>query len=233
MNAEEIAVLIARAGHRDPDLRAEVASELAAGALSGRADDPLLPALIRLTSAPEAQVREQATFALGQLAEVDDRDIRAALWLRVGDEDPETREEAVRGLAVRRDPGAVPLLAALLEEPTAYVQTFNAAAVLGDPGLLPSLRKYEPADPGVGEALAACDPAVRERRDAAAWALLDAVYALLPSVDAALSTSRFEPDPTLTLVTAQGRAVTWNARTLLVRADWDPRRAAVLVAEAL
>lgn len=232
MNAEEIATLIAQAGHEDPDLRAEVASELPA-ALSGQADDPVLAALIRLTSDREASVREQATFALGQLAEVDGRDIRSALWRRVDDEDPETREEAVRGLAVRRDPGAVPLLAALLEEPTAYVQTFTAAAVLGSPGLLPSLSKYDPADPGVGEALQTCDPAARERRDAAAYALLEAVYALLSEADAALYASRFEANLTLLLITADRGEVTWNADGLLVRAGGDPRRAAALVAEDL
>lgn len=232
MNAEEIAALIARTGHKDPDLRAEVASELP-GALSGQADDPVLAALIRLTSDPEARVREQATFALGQLAEVDAPDIRAALWSRVEDEDPETREEAVRGLAVRRDPGAVPLLAALLGEPTAYVQSFGAAAVLGDPGLLPALSTYDPSDPGVGEALRNCDPAARERRDTAACALLDAVYDLLPTVDAALYASRFEAHLTLLLLTAGRGEVTWDADALLVRADGDPRRAAVLVAEAV
>ncbi|MFJ7960675.1 HEAT repeat domain-containing protein [Streptomyces sp. NPDC096319] len=232
MNAEEIAALIAQAGDQDPEARAEVASELPA-ALSGRADDPVLAALMRLTSDEEARVREQATFALGQLAEVDGPDVRAALWRRVGDEDTETHEEAVRGLAVRRDPRAVPLLAALLGEPTAYVQTFAAAAVLGDPGLLPALRTYDPADPGVGEALRACDPAARERRDAAADALLDAVYDLLPAADAALYASRFEANLTLLLVTAGRGEVTWNADALLVRADGDPRRAAELVAEDL
>ncbi|CAM5603572.1 hypothetical protein ACWD5B_25150 [Streptomyces tanashiensis] len=230
MNAEEIAALIGRAGDEDPEVRAEVASELPA-ALSGRADDPALAALVRLTSDDEARVREQAAFARGQLAEVDGPDIRAALWRRVGDEDTETHEEAVRGLAVRRDPGAVPLLAALLQEPTAYVQTFTAAAVLGDPGLLPALRKFDPADPGVGEALGCCDPAARERRDAAAGALLDVVYDLLPSADAALVASRFEAHLTLRLVTAGGGGATWNADALLVRAGGDPRRAAALVAE--
>ncbi|WP_328299172.1 HEAT repeat domain-containing protein [Streptomyces sp. NBC_00435] len=229
MTGRSAAALIARAGHEDPGLRAEVASELP-GALSGGAGDPVLAALVRLTSDAVASVREQATFALGQLAEVDGPEIRAALWRRVGDEDAETREEAVRGLAVRRDPGAVPLLAALLEEPTAYVRTFNAAAVLGDPGLLPSLHKYDPADPGVGEALAACDPMARERRDAAACALLDAVYALLPEADAALYASRFEANLTLLLITRGRGEVLWDADGLLVRAGGDPRRAAELVA---
>ncbi|MGW7102758.1 HEAT repeat domain-containing protein [Streptomyces sp. NPDC054838] len=232
MNAEELAALITQAGHKDPELRAEVASELPT-ALSGQADDPVPAALIRLTSDHEARVREQATFALGQLTQVDGPEIRAALWRRVGDEDPQTHEEAVRGLAVRRDPGAVPLLAALLEERTAYVQTFTAAAVLGDPGLLPALKRYDPADPGVGEALQTCDPAAREGRDAAACALLDAVYALLPAADTALYASRFEANLTLLLITAGRGEVTWNADALLVRAGGDPRRAAALVAEDL
>ncbi|WP_405491884.1 HEAT repeat domain-containing protein [Streptomyces sp. NBC_00096] len=228
-DAPQTSALIARAAAQDPDIRAEVSSELP-GALSGEAGDPVLAALVRLTSDEEAYVREQATFALGQLAEVDGPDIRAALWRRVDDTDPETREEAVRGLAVRRDPGSVALLAALLDEPTAYVQTFNAAAVLGDPGLLPSLNKYDPADPGVGEALAACDPAARERRDAAACALLEAVCALLPEAGAALYASRFEANLTLLLITPGRGEVTWDADALLVRAGGDARRAAQLAA---
>ncbi|MFJ2092078.1 HEAT repeat domain-containing protein [Streptomyces sp. NPDC087901] len=231
MNADGIAALIAQAGHGDPDLRAEAAGELPA-AMSGQPDDPALAALIPLTRDREAFVRERATFALGQLAEVDGPDIRSALWRRLDDEDPETREEAVRGLAVRRDPRAVPLLAALLEEPTAYVQTFNAAAVLADPRLLPSLRSYDPADPGVQEALQACDPAAREQRDAAAWALLEAVHALLPAADWALYTSRFETNLTLVLSTAGHDGLTWNADALLARAGGDPERAAALAAEA-
>lgn len=232
MTADEIAALIAQAGQKDPDLRAEAAAELPA-AMSGQPDDPALAALIPLTRDREAYVRERATFALGQLAGVDGPDIRSALWHRVDDEDPETREEAVRGLAVRRDPRAVPLLAALLEEPTAYVQTFNAAAVLGDPRLLPSLRTYDPADPGVREALQACDPAARERRDAAAWALLEAVHALLPTTDGALYASRFEANLTLSLSTGGHGELTWNADALLVRAGGDPERAAALAAEAV
>lgn len=242
--AETAAGLIARAAHPDPVLRTEAAGELP-GVLSARSGgrsggrsgaaggDPALAALIRLTRDPEASVRERATFALGQLAEVDGPEIRAALWSRVDDEDPETHEEAVRALAVRRDPGAVALLAALLEAPTAYVQTFRAAAVLGDPRLLPALSAYDPADPGVAEALLGCDPASRERRDAAACALLDAVHALLPTADAALYASRFEAHLTLVIGAAAGRGgVTWDADALLDRADGDPRRAAELVAEA-
>lgn len=128
------------------------------------------------------------------------------------------------GPAVRHDPRAVPLLAALLEEQIGYVQTFTAAAVSGDPGLLPALRKYDRADPGVGEAMQSCDPAAVEGHDVAACALLDAIYALLPAVDAAVHASRFEANLTLLLVTADRGLVTWNADALLIRAGGDPRR---------
>ncbi|MCY0929408.1 hypothetical protein OTB20_25055 [Streptomyces sp. H27-H1] len=81
-----------------------VAGELP-GALSGEAGDPVPAALVRLTCDETAYVREQAAFALGRLAEVDGPGIRAALWRCVEDVAQETREEGVRGLAVRRDPG--------------------------------------------------------------------------------------------------------------------------------
>ncbi|MGH1556482.1 HEAT repeat domain-containing protein [Streptomyces sp. L7] len=183
-----------QAGHQDAEDRAEAAFGLAT-AVTGREDDPAVSALIRLTGDAEPDVRDQATFALGTLAPVDGPDVRDALWARLDDTDPDTREEAVRGLALRRDPRAVPLLGELLAAGNAHPRTLQAAAVLADAAPLSVLEQYEPGDPGVAEALAACDPGQRDQRDRAAATLLEEAHRLLPGTDAALSLHRMEASP--------------------------------------
>jgi hypothetical protein len=224
-----VAALIVQAGRQDAEDRAEAAFGLAT-AVTGREDDPAVSALIRLTGDAEPDVRDQATFALGTLAPVDGPDVRDALWARLDDTDPDTREEAVRGLALRRDPRAVPLLGELLAAGSAHPHTLQAAAVLADAALLSVLEQYEPGDPGVAEALAACDPGQRDQRDRAAATLLEEAHRLLPGTDAALSLHRMEASPVLTL-TAGDAPLTWNVDRLLARADGDPLRAAALVAQ--
>ncbi|MFC4506355.1 MULTISPECIES: HEAT repeat domain-containing protein [Streptomyces] len=223
------AALIAQAGQFDAGDRAEAACGLAT-AVTGREDDPAVGALIRLTQDAAPDVRDQATFAPGTPAPTDGPAVRAAPRARLDDSDPDTREEAVRGLALRRDPRAVPLLTELLAADSAHLHTFRAAAVLADPALLPALERYEPADPGVAEALEACAPGRRERRDRAAATLLEEVYRLLPDTDAAVSAHRMEATPVLTL-TAGDTPLTWNVDRLLVRADGDAPAAAALVAQ--
>ena len=52
-------------------------------------------------------MRDWATFALGSLAPQDTPELRDALASRLEDPDPETRLEAVHGLALRGDMRAV------------------------------------------------------------------------------------------------------------------------------
>ncbi|MEE4541989.1 HEAT repeat domain-containing protein [Streptomyces sp. V4-01] len=227
----DVTALITRAAAPDPEKRAEAAFDLAT-AVTGRGDDPALAALIRLTRDTAPAVRDRAAFALGALADVDGPAVRAALAERLDDADRDTREEAVRGLALRRDPRAAPLLRELLEAGAgpgeAHPHTVEAAAVLADAALLPALRRYPPQEPGVAEALDACDPRRRALRDRGAAALLEEVHRLLPGADAAVSAHRMEAAPTLTMTVA-GDPLTWNVDRLLARADGDPLRAAALV----
>jgi hypothetical protein len=60
-------------------------------------------------------VRDWATFALGTLASQDTVELRDALVARLDDPDPETRLEAVHGLALRGDVRAVEPALELLE----------------------------------------------------------------------------------------------------------------------
>ena len=108
--------LLRLAGHADARVR-----EAAAIALAGRHGEAPLGALIGLSSDEASDVRDWATFALGTLAPQDTPELRDALAERLADEDPETRLEAVHGLAVRGDARAVEpaleLLAAAAADP--------------------------------------------------------------------------------------------------------------------
>lgn len=229
----DVTAWTAQAAGPDPQNRADAAFGLA-DAATGGTDGAAVAALIRLTRDAEPDVREQAVFALGALATVDTPAVREALADRLDDPERDVAEEAVLGLAVRRDARAVSALAGLLDagsgEQGPRLYTLQAAAVLGHEALLPALRRYEASTPSMAEAAAACDPRRRERRDQCAGVLLAEVHRLVPGTDAAVSAHRTEPEPVLTLTVA-GAPWAWNVDRLLERAGGDALRAAGLVVE--
>jgi methionyl-tRNA formyltransferase len=94
--------LLRLAGHPEARVREAVAISLA-----GRNADAALAALIVLSRDEASEVRDWATFALGSLQPQDTPELRDALAERLGDDDPQTRLEAVHGLAIRGDRRAV------------------------------------------------------------------------------------------------------------------------------
>ncbi|MET9470357.1 HEAT repeat domain-containing protein [Streptomyces sp. NPDC006544] len=226
--AGAVPVLVALAGHPDAGVRQEVASSFP-GVLAGRPDGAEVRALVTLTRDEDPEVRNWATFTLGFQAEADGPEIRAALWERTADDHADVREEAIRGLARRHDPRAVPLLGALLEDPAgAHVHTFAAARIMGAPELLPALLEYEPDAAGVAAAVRACDPVQRGQLDAGAWELLTALHRLCPERDASVHREVFGPDLTLGLLGAGGPS-NYDVEALLARAGGAPLVAAELV----
>jgi HEAT repeat protein len=222
-----VPVLVALSDHADPDVRFQVAAALPR-VWAGDPDGVDILAMIRLTGDPDPEVRNWATFGLGFLIDVDTVAVRAALWARTSDDFDEARAEGVRGLARRHDRRSVTLLAELLDdEGGAHVLTFLAAAVLCAPELLPHLQNYDPKDIGVADALSACDPVARDRRDELAVALLGAVHRQLPGADLGLYADWFEPGLTLD-VRIGGETHSWSVESLLERAGGDPERAARL-----
>jgi hypothetical protein len=104
--------------------------------LMGYEDDRAVHALILLSDDSDPSVRDWATFALGVQIESDTPEVREALAARLDDEDANTRDEAIRGLAVRGDARAVePALAA---EATPQIEEAieQLARATGDPRLL-------------------------------------------------------------------------------------------------
>ncbi|MBB5783532.1 HEAT repeat domain-containing protein [Nonomuraea jabiensis] len=73
-----------------------------ARALGCTDDDRAVPELLRLAGHPDEDVRFYVAWSL-PLDRADDDAVIEALWARVGDQDAEAREEAIAGLARRRD----------------------------------------------------------------------------------------------------------------------------------
>jgi HEAT repeat protein len=94
--------LVALASHGSTDVRLAVVH-----GLMGHDDDRAIRALIALSADDDAAVRDWATFSLGVQIERDTPELRDALAERLGDRDADTRDEALRGLALRADKRAI------------------------------------------------------------------------------------------------------------------------------
>ncbi|MET7668560.1 HEAT repeat domain-containing protein [Micromonospora luteifusca] len=227
-DARALPTLITLAGSPDSDVRFHVAVSVPAVL-----DDPPAEAgeavLIDLCTDSDPNVREWATFGLGWVSSADGEAVRQALWDRVHDAEPAVREEGVRGLARRRDRRAHPLVRGLLAQDEVHRFTFQAAAYLADPTLLPLLDGFDPNADAVAEALRECDPLLRAERDESAWLLLNAVHRRRPDLEVTVFGERC--DLGLYLEVTDGADLSGHCWVdgLLRRAGGDPERAADLV----
>ncbi|MDG4808685.1 HEAT repeat domain-containing protein [Micromonospora sp. WMMD1120] len=224
--------LVTLARSPDSDVRFQVAV-----AVPAVLDDPPAEAgeavLIDLCSDPDARVREWATFGLGWVSTADGNAVRQALWDRTRDVDPEVRAEGARGLARRRDARALPLVRELLAQDEVHNFTFEAAAYLGDPSLLPLLEGFDSDADRVAEALLECDPVRRSQRDESAWRLFDAIHRRRPDLRLTIFGERCDLGLHLDVTGGSGVTGHWFADALLSRAGNDPDRAAELVITAV
>ncbi|HEY2794879.1 MAG TPA: hypothetical protein VGJ28_21145, partial [Micromonosporaceae bacterium] len=180
--------------------------------------------MIALTNDVDDEVRNWATFGLGTLLMVDGTDVRTALWNRCFDSYEEARAEGVRGLARRRDPVVLPMLAQMLAAVEVDDATIQAAAFLADPSLLGGLMMRNPNDPWVVEAQNACDPYRQSFTEAAGWSIFENVSRAVPDRAVALWCDRMEPHTILAVDDER-----WELTLLLRRADGDPARACQFV----
>jgi HEAT repeat protein len=155
--------ILRHAGHPSANVRYSVAV-----AIPGAAGDPPSPdaieALIALSADRDGETRDWATFGLGSQFEDEDTDaIRDALAARLDDPDGDTSGEALLGLACRRDPRALPVLLARLDDDPGNL-IVEAAAALGAAEALPALQRLkregwqidEPRPSVLDDALRAC-----------------------------------------------------------------------------
>jgi HEAT repeat protein len=99
--------------HPSADVRFAIACALGNFANDSRAVD----ALLALTQDADDDVRNWATFGLGVQGELDSQEIRDALYQRLTDPYRDVREEAMAGLANRKDQRALPALISALSQP--------------------------------------------------------------------------------------------------------------------
>jgi hypothetical protein len=118
------------ASHASPEVRRAVVH-----GLMGYEDDRAVHALILLSDDSDPTVRDWATFALGVQIERDTPELREALAARLVDDDANTRDEAIRGLALRGDARAVEPALAAEPSPEIVEAIEYLAASTGDPRL--------------------------------------------------------------------------------------------------
>lgn len=106
--------------------------------LGPHAPPAVLDALIALSADSDEDVRDWATFALGEHVEIDTPTVRAALHARLDDPYVEARHEAIEGLAKRGDPLVLPVLIRELCRGVAP-KLLDAAAALATPDLCDAL----------------------------------------------------------------------------------------------
>lgn len=154
-----IELLLCLKGHPSAGVRFGVVN-----GISGQNHPAAVQTLIELSRDEDRETRDWATFGLGTFIDTDSEEIRHALRERLEDEFEEIRNEALMGLARRKDPAAQqPLLAALSVE-TPSPMHIEAAMAMGDPVLLPALvairrrleNEFSTEADWLGKAIASC-----------------------------------------------------------------------------
>lgn len=146
-------VIAALASHPNARVRYAVAF-----CLGPRTEEVATQTLVALTRDDDRDVRDWATFGLGDLNAADSSDVRAALAERLVDVDEEIRGEAMVGLANRHVTEVIPTILRELRA-TGSALAVRAAAILGDSLFVPALNQLlaaHPADRDIREALDRC-----------------------------------------------------------------------------
>ena len=107
-------------------------------ALSKHDEEAAINGLIQLSSDCDEEVRDWATFGLGQLIEADTPAIRAALHARLDDLCAQILGEAIEGLATRGDQSVLPILIRELHDGVS-LPLLDAATALATPDLCEAL----------------------------------------------------------------------------------------------
>ncbi|MCU1459584.1 MAG: ankyrin 2,3/unc44 [Actinomycetia bacterium] len=193
-----LAPVLRQVGHPAPDVRQQVA--MTVPFLDPQADgrDRVVTALFALMRDGDPAVRDWSTMALGSLMDADSPEIRAALFERLEDDNPDARAEARAGLARRHDPRASGLVRdALLRGDVGEIDV-KSAGWLADPGLVDSLIRLRARDAGWEEeleiAIERCDPERQAQVVTEGRALLERADRMLPGADVRISQELLDPE---------------------------------------
>jgi len=119
--------------------------------LNGLDSSAAISALVTLSDDVDSTVRSWATFGIGSLSEVDNQMVRKALLDRAEDKDPETRGEALIGLANRRVPDVQGYLLSELSGEFNGNWALEAARTMADPVYCSALCDLKRRETGVIE----------------------------------------------------------------------------------
>jgi HEAT repeat protein len=154
LEAGDTATICSLSLHESPAVRHAVAC-----CLGGRSEAVAVDTLIRLASDSDVDVRDWATFGLGQLTDADTPAIRDALAGGLSDPDDDVRGEAMFGLATRSDPRAVEPILEELRRPDPMSLAIEAAKAFPQSrfvSALTALLQRAPDDADLAEALERC-----------------------------------------------------------------------------
>lgn len=97
--------------------------------------------LIQFTDSKNSDIRNWSTFGIGTQVEIDNEEIRDALWKRVNDSNFETKSEAIYGLAKRKDNRVKNIIMSELKSDNYGTLILEATALLKDTELAVQLKK--------------------------------------------------------------------------------------------
>lgn len=129
------------AKHDNADLRCQAVQAITLVMEEAGTIDPGLDSLVIAMDDTDNDVKYWATTSISETLDSDSEPIREALSRRLFDTNDDIRNEAIFGLAKRKDPRMTTTLeqALLSKRPSARV--FDAVEAYGDKALLPALRK--------------------------------------------------------------------------------------------
>ncbi|UXI70208.1 HEAT repeat domain-containing protein [Tahibacter amnicola] len=148
--------------HPSPDVRHAVAFALAPGSDETPESDAAIAALLQLMQDRDEDVRDWATFKIGEQSTRDTPAIREALWRNTSDPHVDVRGEAMVGLARRRDHRLFSLLPRLLEDDQWRGWVHNITEDFADDGLWQALVSFAASFQGSVAARAVLDRMVAE-----------------------------------------------------------------------
>jgi HEAT repeat protein len=133
IKVKEIDLLLTFVGSENKDIRSAAVS-----ALSCIDNMKAIRGLIALSQDRYSYIRNWATFGIGTLSDLDNDEVRQALYARCTDRHHETRMEAISGLAKRKDDGVKKYLEKEFADCTVYV--LESIQNLGAKEYLPRLE---------------------------------------------------------------------------------------------